>query len=388
MALLINKNLIRNESVRNAGFQILVIAIIVSLCTYLISNTLNNLERQDIATGFSYLRLEASFGISESIINYTPSDSYGRALIVGLLNTIKISSLSIIISTIIGVMIGITALSGNPLVFIASRIYIDLFRNIPLLLQLAFWYAFLTASLPSARDAWSPIHGFYLSNRGFFFPILDSDNLLSFFAIALIFSSIATNIVMRWLRRYRNRSGRQIPASSIIIFIWIMFFAAAYVVSGSPNEFDTPVLQGFNFSGGFRISPEFAAVLLGLTIYTSTFIAEIVRSGIEAVQKGQWEAAESLGLKRSFVLRFVILPQSLRVSVPPLTNQYLSLTKNSSLAMAVGYPDLVSVSNTTMNQTGQAIEAIAIFMSVYLLLSLFTSLFMNWFNSKVALVER
>jgi len=288
---------------------------------FLISNTMANLEERRIASGFGFLNREAGFEIGESaFLRYGAADSYLRALFVGLTNTLLVAAIGIVLATILGTVIGLCRLSKNFLLRTLSGAYIEFIRNVPLLVQLFFWYAVITEGLPSAREALSPLPGVFLSNRGIFFPS---------------FSSV-------------------------------------------------PELQGFNFAGGFAISPEFAALLMGLATYTAAFIAEIVRAGILAVDRGQNEAAHALGLTRAQATRLVILPQALRVIVPPMTSQYLNLTKNSSLAVAIGYPDLVSIANTTMNQTGQAIEGVAIIMAVYLTISLSISAFMNWYNAYVA----
>ena len=280
-----------------------------------------NLEERRIASGFGFLNREAGFEIGESaFLRYGAADSYLRALFVGLTNTLLVAAIGVVLATILGTFIGLCRLSKNFLLRTLSGTYIEFIRNVPLLVQLFFWYAVITEGLPGAREALSPLPGVFLSNRGIFFPS---------------FSSV-------------------------------------------------PELQGFNFAGGFAISPEFAALLVGLATYTAAFIAEIVRAGILAVDRGQGEAAHALGLTRAQATRLVILPQALRVIVPPMTSQYLNLTKNSSLAVAIGYPDLVSIANTTMNQTGQAIEGIAVIMAVYLTISLSISAFMNWYNAHVA----
>jgi general L-amino acid transport system permease protein len=294
----------------------------VAVAWFFISNTLANLEERRIASGFGFLGREAGFEISESaFLTYGAANTYLKALLVGLANTLSVSVIGIIAATVLGAFIGLARLSRNFLLNRLSAIYIEFVRNVPLLVQLFFWYAVITEGMPGPRDALSPLPGVFLSNRGLFFPT---------------FASV-------------------------------------------------PELQGFNFVGGMQVSPEFAALLVGLATYTAAFIAEIVRAGVLAVDRGQREAAHALGLTRAQALRKVILPQALRVIVPPMTSQYLNLTKNSSLAVAIGYPDLVSIANTTMNQTGQAIEGIAIIMAVYLTISLSISAFMNWYNARIVL---
>jgi len=305
---------------REIAYQVAAVAAVLFAIGYLVSNTLTNLEVRRIASGFGFLGREAGFEIGESFfMRYGAADSYLRALVVGLVNTLAVAAIGIVLATGLGTAIGLFRLSGNLLLRTISTAYVEFVRNVPLLVQLFFWYAMITETLPIAREALEPLPGVFLSNRGIYFPTF---------------------------------SG-------------------------------TPVLQGFNFTGGAALTPEFAALLLGLATYTAGFIAEIVRAGVLAVGRGQWEAAQAVGLTRPQALRHVVLPQALRVIVPPMTSQYLDLTKNSSLAVAIGYPDLVSIANTTINQTGQAIEGIAIIMLVYLTISLTISAFMNWYNARV-----
>ncbi|OKH89818.1 amino acid ABC transporter permease [Thalassospira sp. TSL5-1] len=379
---------LNDENVRAVIYQIVAIGLVILAGWYLVSNTLDNLERQNISTGFGFLDLEASFGISESMIDYTPKSNYATALIVGLLNTVKVAFLGIVLCTIIGTIFGIARLSSNWIVRKLATVYVETFRNIPVLLQLFFWYAIIPGAFPAARNALQPIPDVLMTNRGIYVPVPVADNAYEFMGIAAILAFVIIYFMKKWADKRLDATGQPFPVFWASIGIFVGLVLVAYLAGGAPTAMDIPKLKGFNIQGGYNISPEFLAVLIGLTVYTSTYVAEVVRSGIQAVPSGQWEAADSLGLKRSVSLRKIILPQSMRVAIPPLTNQYLNLTKNSSLAVAVGYPDLVSVSNTTMNQTGQAIEAISIYMAVYLGLSLITSLFMNWFNKKMALVER
>ncbi|OSQ35637.1 amino acid ABC transporter permease [Thalassospira mesophila] len=379
---------LNDENVRAVIYQIVAIALVILAGWYLVSNTLANLERQNISTGYGFLNLEASFGISESMIDYTPQSNYATALMVGFLNTVKVAFLGIILCTIIGTIFGVARLSSNWIVRKLATVYVETFRNIPVLLQLFFWYAIIPNAFPAARNAFQPLPDVLLTNRGMYIPVPVADNAYDFMGIAAIIAFIVIYFINKWATKRLDATGQPFPIVWASLGIFFGLVLIAYLIGGAPTAMDIPALKGFNIQGGYNISPEFMSVLIGLTIYTSTYVAEVVRSGIQAVPTGQWEAAESLGLKRSIALRKIILPQSMRVAIPPLTNQYLNLTKNSSLAVAVGYPDLVSVSNTTMNQTGQAIEAISIYMAVYLGLSLTTSLFMNWFNKKMALVER
>lgn len=315
--------------VRSIVYQILLLAALGVAAWYMVANAVDNLAARRIASGFGFLAREAGFEIGETtFLSYDAGDTYLRAIAIGFLNTVRVAALAIVFSTMVGVLVGFARLSLNWLLAKLAAAYVETLRNVPLVVQLFFWYAVITESLPAPGDALSPLPGVFLSNRGFAFPVL---------------------------------------------------------VAGTPVALEYPVLSGFNFSGGGVMSPEFAALFLGLTLYTAAFIAEIVRAGILAVDRGQFEAAYSLGLSRRQATRFIVLPQALRVIVPPISSQYLNCTKNSSLAVAIGYPDLVSIANTTINQTGQAIEGIGIIMFVYLAISLAISGFMNWYNRRYAL---
>jgi general L-amino acid transport system permease protein len=378
----------RDPATREVLYQVLFVAVIVALGAFLVHNTLVNLRRQNIASGFGFLDREAAFGIGESLIAYSPADTYGRAFLVGLLNTLHVAVLGIVLATVLGTVMGIARLSGNWLVRKLAQIYVETFRNIPLLLQLFFWWGLLRETGPSPRQAWQPLPDFFVSNRGVAFPILTPEAAYGWMALALGIGIFAAIAVHRRARQRQAQTGQQFPSgwvgTGLIFGLPLLVFLAA----GAPLTFDRPALKGFNFVGGHEVSPEFAALLLGLVIYTGTFIAEIVRAGILAVSRGQSEAAMALGLRSGQRMRLIVLPQALRIIVPPMTSQYLNLTKNSSLAVAIGYPDLVSIANTSMNQTGQAVEGIAIIMAVYLTISLSISLLMNLYNRSVALVER
>ena len=382
------RSLINDPNARAVFFQILVLGGVVLLGWYLVTNVLENLARQNIATGFSFLDREASFAIGESLIAYSPANSYSHALLVGFLNTIKVAVLGIVLATILGTIIGIARLSSNFLVAKLASAFVEIIRNIPVLLQLFFWYAVIGESLPNPRQALNPIPGVFLSNRGMKFPALADDPIWIWVGLSILVAIAGVWFLARWARKRQEATGQQFPIVLASIGVLIAVPVLTWLAGGAPTALDLPELQGFNFRGGTNISPEFAALLVGLTVYASSFIAEIVRSGIRAVNWGQTEAAAALGLHRGTILRLVVLPQALRIIVPPTTSQYLNLTKNSSLAVAIGYPDLVSVANTTLNQTGQAIEAVAIMMTVYLTISLGISLFMNWYNKHIALVER
>ncbi|ARC17184.1 amino acid ABC transporter permease [Vibrio parahaemolyticus] len=384
-----SKSLIYNPAFRSAIFQIIAIAALVFFFYTIINNALNNLDARGIATGFGFLNQEAGFGIGLTLIEYNETYSYGRTFIVGLLNTALVSVLGIILATAIGFTMGVARLSTNWLVSRLAAVYIETFRNIPLLLQIFFWYFAVLQALPSARQSLSLGEAIFLNVRGLYFPAPvfneGSGVVIAAFAIGLI----ATISISIWARNKQRLTGQQTPMGRIGLGLLVGLPLLVYFVSGMPISLEYPELKGFNFKGGISIIPELAALLLALSVYTAAFIAEIVRSGINAVSHGQTEAAMSLGLPRAKTLKLVVIPQALRIIIPPLTSQYLNLTKNSSLAMAIGYPDLVSVfAGTTLNQTGQAIEIIAMTMGVYLTLSLLTSALMNLYNRKVALVER
>ena len=374
--------------IRGLVWQILFVGIVVALVAFLIHNTLVNLRRQNIASGFGFLDREAAFGIGESLIAYSPADTYARAFLVGLLNTLYVSALGIVLATVLGTFMGIARLSSNWLIRKLAQVYVETFRNIPLLLQLFFWWAMLRVSAPAPRQAWELLPGVLVSNRGFVFPVPTADPVHRWMLLALALGIAGAIGISRWSKRRQALTGAQFPSgwvgAALIVGLPLLVFLAA----GMPLDLDWPELKGFNFVGGSAVSPEFAALLIGLTVYTGSFIAEIVRAGILAVSWGQSEAASALGLRPGQRMRLIVLPQALRVIVPPMTSEYLSLTKNSSLAVAIGYPDLVSIANTTMNQTGQAVEGIAMIMAVYLAISLLISLFMNVYNRAVALVER
>jgi general L-amino acid transport system permease protein len=378
----------RNPAIRGVIYQILFVAVVVALGWFLVHNTVVNLRRQNIASGFGFLDREAAFGIGESQIAYSPADTYARAFLVGLVNTLYVAGLGIVLATILGTVIGIARLSSNWLIRKLAQIYVETFRNIPLLLQLFFWWGLLRESAPAPRLAWELLPDVFVSNRGVVFPVPSPDPAYGWMALAFCVGAVATIGIFRWARQRQARTGQQFPIGWVGLGLVAGPPLAVFLVCGAPLALDRPELKGFNFAGGHAVSPEFAALLLGLVVYTGTFIAEIVRAGILAVSWGQSEAAMALGLKSGQRMRLIVLPQALRVIVPPMTSQYLGLTKNSSLAVAIGYPDLVSIANTTINQTGQAVEGIAMIMGVYLTISLIISALMNLYNRAVALVER
>jgi general L-amino acid transport system permease protein len=369
-------------------YQIMFIAALGGVCFYLFYNIETNLNKQSIATGFGFLGKQSGFAITESLVPHAAPSSYAHALMVGLINTLEISFIGIVLTMLLGTIMGIARLSRNWLVSRLAGIYIEVLRDIPVLLQLFFWYAVFYQNLPSPRQPISIFGSLFLCNRGMFFPIPVYDPVYVRMALAFLPACLATIILRRWAKKRHVRTGRLFPWVRVSLIMLIGLPVLLWVLAGAPLKWNIPRLAGFNFDGGISISPEFAALLLGLVLYTSAFVAEIVRTGIQSVSRGQTEAAMALGLKPFHILKLVILPQALRVIIPPLTSEMLNLIKNSSLAIAIGYPDFVAVANTTINQTGQAIEGVAMIMAVYLCFSLPTSGFMNWYNKKVALVER
>ena len=378
-----------DPTVRSRTFQILTALVVIYFFWSIFQNTVANMERRGISTGFGFLSSPSGFGIVMSLIPYNETMSYGRTFWVGLLNTLLVSSLGIMLATIVGFIVGIGRLSRNWLVSTLSAIFVDTFRNIPLLLQIFFWYFAVLRNLPGPRQSLEFGELFFLSNRGFYMPSPIPEAGMGVVWVALLLSVIAAVMLYRWARKRQEATGELFPAVRVGLGLVVAVPALVFMAMGSPMAWDVPELRGFNFRGGIVIIPELGALLMALSIYTAAFIAEIVRSGIQSVSHGQTEAAAALGLKRGTTLRLVVVPQAMRVIIPPLTSQYLNLTKNSSLAVAIGYPDLVSVfMGTTLNQTGQAVEIVAITMLVYLTLSLLISFFMNIYNKAMALKER
>lgn len=369
-------------------YQFLTMAGVGLLGYYLVHNTLINLEKQSIHTGFGFLDREAGFEIGEKLLRYSSANTYARALTVGFCNTLLVSFIGVTLTVILGTVLGIARLSTNWLVAKLSSVYIEVFQDIPILLQLFFWYAFFYEILPAPHQALHPVPGIFLCNRGLIFGIPFWHEAYKFAFFAFVIGCVTVFVVRKWARKRQASTGQIFPIVRVSLVILIGLPLLTWWLTGAPTAMNVPELTGFNFKGGVSVSPEFTALLLGLVLYTAAFVAEIVRAGIQSVSKGQTEAAISIGLKQSQVLNLVILPQALRVIVPPLTSQMLNLIKNSSLAVAIGYPDFVSVAGTTINQTGQAIEGVAMIMAAYLIFSLSTSTFMNWYNKKIALVER
>lgn len=373
---------------RSIVWQILIIGAVVAVVWYLVSNTSANLAARHIATGFGFLSRVAGVPISDAPIPYDPGTAtYGRALLVGVLNTLKVAVIGIILATLLGTIIGIGRLSSNWIVAKLTLVYVEVIRDIPVLLQLLFWYTMLQG-LPAPRQAWTIGGIAYFSNRGLKVATIDWQPGQMWAVLAFAAGIALTFAYARFSNARQEATGTKPRVWPVALGLLVVVPGIVWTAVGGGLVLDKPVLRGFNFTGGITISPEFVALLLGLVVYTAAYIAEIVRSGIEAVPQGQWEAARALGLSSGVMLRKVVLPQALRVVVPPMTSQFLNLTKNSSLAVAIGYQDVVSVATTTLNQTGQAIEGIAFIMAVYLTISLSISLFMNWYNARIALVER
>ena len=363
------------------ALQILFVAALVWIGYEIVANARANLEAQRITSGFGFLNNTAGFDVSQSLIPYSGSDTYTRVFLVGLLNTLLVSIIGIFFATVIGFSVALGRLSPNWLLSRISGGYVELIRNLPPLFQILFWYLAVLSALPNPRQSISLFGSFFLSNRGFVVPKPIAQAGLEPFALAILVAIVASLLLQRYARRQLFESGRLITIWPYVVGLLIGLPLLTALLFGLPVTFEVPELKGFNFSGGSRIIPEFVALTVALSTYTAAFIAEIVRAGIQSVHKGQMEAGSSLGLQRGSVLRLIVVPQAMRVILPPLTNQYLNLTKNSSLAVAIGYPDLFSVfAGTTLSQTGQAIEIIAITMGVYLLISLVTSAIMSFYG--------
>jgi general L-amino acid transport system permease protein len=380
---------INNPRIRALVYQLGLLAAVLWFGYEFALNAKANLDAHKITSGFGFLDQTAGFGVNQSLIPYSESDTYGRVFLVGLLNTLLVSAIGIVLATILGFFVGLARLSPNWLVARLAGGYVELIRNLPLLFQILFWYLAVLGTLPGPRQSISLLGEVFLNNRGLFVPAPVAGEGAGWVAAAFVLAVMAIIALRLWARRRQERTGRQFPLFWTGLALIVVLPLAALVATGFPIGFEKPELRGFNFVGGVRLTPEFVALLVALTTYTAAFIAEVVRAGVLAVPRGQTEAALALGLRRPLTLRLIVVPQALRVIVPPLTNQYLNLTKNSSLAVAVGYPDLVAVfAGTTLSQTGQAIEVIAITMAVYLAISLLTSGLMNWYNAHIRVAER
>ena len=378
-----------NPENRAVIYQIIALIAIFIFTYFVLNNMFINIEKRGINTGFDFLGSEAGFGILQSLIEYDESNSHGKVFIVGLLNTILVSVIGIIFATILGLLVGVGRLSKNWMVSKLSMVYVETFRNIPILLQILFWYNVVLASLPSPKKSISFFDSIFFNNRGLYIPkpILESGFIAVF--IAFILAIIAVIYLSKWAKKRHDDTGEDFPLIWVSLAILIVSPLLVFLLSGTPATLEYSVLKGFNFRGGYTLIPELLALAFALSIYTATYIAEAVRAGIEAVPKGQKEAAAALGLKDSLILKKVVLPQALRVIIPPVINQYLNLVKNSSLATAIGYPELVTIfSGTSLNQVGQAIEIILMTMAVYLTLSILISVLMNYINSRMQIKER
>jgi general L-amino acid transport system permease protein len=387
-------SLLYDPKLRAVIYQVVLTLVVVFLVYTAATNAVANLRAARIASGFGFLSTTSGFDVNQSFIPYSAATStYGDAFLVGLLNTLVVSAIGIFFATILGFIVGIARLSKNWIISKVAMVYVEVIRNLPLLLQLLFWYVAVLTALPHPRQSLNAGDLLFLNQRGLYLPkpiLAENAWLIPFVFVAGIIGVIAFHI---WAKRQQEQTGRQYPvglsALGLVIGLPALVWIVLALIGGKPVTFDIPRLQGFNFRGGMQLYPEFVALLVGLVTYTAGFIAEVVRAGILAVSKGQTEAASALGLRPGQTLRLVVVPQAMRVIIPPLTSQYLNLTKNSSLAVAIGYPDLVQVfMGTVLNQTGQAVEVVAITMAVYLTISLITSAIMNIYNRRMAIVER
>ena len=382
-------NLIFNKNVQSIFYQAITLILVILGIYYIVQNTAQNMVTRGLASGFNFLGVESQFDIQMTLIEYSPTSTYFDAFIVGLLNTLLVAGIGILFATIIGFAVGIMRLSTNWLIAKIAESYIEIIRNIPLLLQIFFWYFAVLRALPKPKQSFEFMDSIFLNNRGLFVPDPNvgegSSILFNLFWLSII---ISIGIFV-WAKNRQNKTGKTFPAFFTSMVLIVGTFTVTLAALGFPISFEYPELKGFNYKGGMKLIPELVALTFALAMYTAAFIAEVVRAGIQSVSKGQTEAARSVGLKEGLVLRLIIIPQALRVIVPPLTNQYLNLTKNSSLAAAIAYPDLVLVfAGTALMQTGQAIEIIGMVMGVYLFLSLFTSVVMNLFNRYMKVGER
>ena len=377
----------RSQAFRGLLYQIIAIGLVGLGVWWLASNTLHNMQVRGIQSGFDFLKGPAGFDIGESLYPFDSSQPYWQAFLVGLTNTLRVAVVGIILTTILGTLLGVGRFSRNALVRGLCYAYVEFFRNVPVLLQLLMWYLLFTEVLPAAQDAWT-LGPLFLSKGGLSFPIPIWATGHLWAAVGLLLGAVAAFIYRRWAFKQFETTGTLKSMFWVPIGIFLAFGVAGWLAGGAPMQFDAPIKGDFSIENGGSLTPEFLSVLIGLTIYTAAFVAEVVRAGISSVSRGQGEAAAALGLNQRHTMKLVMLPQALRVIIPPMTNQFLNLTKNSSLAVAIGYPDVVSIANTALNQTGRAVECIAIVMLVYLTTSLTTSLLMNWYNTRSAIKER
>lgn len=379
----------RDPGKRALLFQIIVLGAVFAFFAYIFDNTLTNMEKRGISTGFQFLGNEAGFDVLQSLIPYDATNTFGRTFVVGLLNTVLVAALGIFFATVFGFLVGVARLSNNWIISKLATVYIETFRNLPLLLQIVFWYFAILPLLPNPRQSMEIADVAFLNRRGLYLPGPVFESGFIAVVIALAVAIVGVIFLARWAHKRQDETGQQFPVFLVSLGMVIGLPGLVFLLAGMPLSWEMPALKGFNFVGGITVIPELVALTLALSIYTAAFIGEIVRSGIQAVSHGQTEASNALGLRPGKTLRLVIIPQAMRVIIPQITSQYLNLTKNSSLAPAIGYPDLVAVfAGTTLNQTGQAVEIIGMTMGVYLTLSLTISAFMNWYNKRMALVER
>jgi general L-amino acid transport system permease protein len=377
----------RSQAFRGLVYQVLALAAVIAVGWWLASNTAANMQARGIKSGFDFLLQPAGFDIGEPLFGYDSSHPYWQAFAVGVGNTLRVAILGIVLATLVGTLLGVGRFSRNALVRGFCYGYVELFRNVPVLVQLLMWYLLVTELLPDSTEPWQFAHVF-LSKGGLTYPGPVWSAGFGWVIAGLALGGLGVWLYRRWARAQFDATGRERSLFWVPLGIVIAGGVLGWLAGGMPNEWKIPVKGEFAVEGGSSLTPEFLAVLMGLVLYTAAFIAEVVRAGIQSVPRGQSEAAQAVGLSRSQEMRQVLLPQALRVIIPPMTNQYLNLTKNSSLAVAIGYPDVVSISNTALNQTGRAVECIAIIMAVYLTTSLATSLFMNWYNARAAIKER
>ena len=386
-------SLLYNPALRSVVYQVVTLVVIIAAVWYAWNNVVQNLARANMTAGFGFLNSRAGFDVAQSLIDYSSDSTYFRALQVGLINTLVVAAAGIVTATIVGLLVGIGRLSHNWLIAKLCTVYVEIFRNIPPLLVIFFWYLGVLALLPSIRTIFQHVKDdpdavFFISNRGIYMPAPVFGEGFGIVLAAIVLGIVAAIAFTIWANARQRATGQRPPVLWVNLALIVLFPLGVFIVMGQPMTLDYPVPGSFNMKGGMVIGPEFLALYLALSLYTASFIAEIVRAGIRGVSKGQSEAAFALGLRPGNTTRLVVLPQALRIIIPPLTSQYLNLIKNSSLAVAVGYADLVAVGGTILNQSGKSIEIISIWMLIYVSISLITSLFMNWFNAKMALVER
>ena len=378
-----------NERSRSLVIQIVALLVLFLTLAWIVNNTVQNLENLGVETGYGFLEQPASYDINQRLVEYSSRSTHARAALVGFLNTVLVAVTGIIFATLLGFMVGVLRLSNNWLVSRLMTAYVEFTRNVPVLLHILLWYGIVLHVLPHPKEAIEPISGLFLSNRGFYLPRPVFEDFAWVIPASLVATLVGVYLFARHARRVQERTGKIYPVLTMSLAAIIAVPVVAYFAAGSPAHLDWPALKGFNYKGGIALKPEFFALWFALSIYTAAFIAEIVRGGIVAVSHGQTEAAFSLGIKPGWTMRLVVIPQALRVIVPPLISQYLNLTKNSSLAIAVGYMDLTAtIGRISLNQTGRALECMSILLTIYLLISLMISAFMNWYNKRIRLVER